>query len=188
MHLAQRVDHRPVERIHPQHRPIGFVDVAMPVAAGGQHQVARPHFHRFAIDDGHGGGALDDEADRARGMAVRRRDLAGQHHLHVRGERMRRGAQIDQRRIDQLDDTPLGIGTGRDQAAGAVHEGPNVGPRPVTRRIGRRDATVGPRGRPPAPQRVHILAARGRDKTRPSAVLRSFSSFPAALTPYSACY
>ena len=79
---AQRPHERHVQTVQPDHR-LGLAVVAMvvPGPVGRQDQVAGVHGHLLALHHGEAARALDDEAQRGKGVAVGRRDLAGQDHL-----------------------------------------------------------------------------------------------------------
>ena len=80
-------EQRQVERIEPDHRAFAVMTMIVPRAAGREDQVAALHHAFFAVDDRVGAFALDDDARRARRVAVRRRLLARQQQLHAAEDR-----------------------------------------------------------------------------------------------------
>ena len=82
---------RRVERIHPHDRAAAFMDVLVPGPARRDDEIAFLHQAALAVDDGVGALALDDEADRVHGVAVRARGFSRQEDLQ-RGREICRGA------------------------------------------------------------------------------------------------
>src|SRR5436190_520113 len=82
IYLAHR-DHADVEAVDPHDGLVALVVVVVPGPVRCRDEVPRAHRHRLALDHRvRALDALDDEADRRRGVAVRGRDLAGHDALH----------------------------------------------------------------------------------------------------------
>ena len=93
-HRLQQMGGRNVQAIEPIGRLVAVVTVAMPAVAGGQHDVAGLHRRLLAVD--HRIDPLPSRmtAQRVRGMAVRRRDLARQDHLVGANQRLQGGEVV----------------------------------------------------------------------------------------------
>ena len=83
-------------------------------------EIAGLHRGALAVDRGVGALALEDEAQRRLAVPVRRRDVAGDHHLHAGKQRGRDLRLAAQSRIFQHQHPPLGF-LGGDQLAGLGH-------------------------------------------------------------------
>ena len=97
----EEIDRRHVEHVEPDHRLLRGVAVVVDGPVRRQHEVARRHDGLLAVDLGVGALAVEDEADRRRGVAVRRRDLARQDELQAGIERLRDARLAAQHRILQ---------------------------------------------------------------------------------------
>ncbi len=99
---------RHVERVEPDDRARAAMLVRVPGPARRDDEVALVHQAFLAVDDGVGAVAFEHEAQRARRMAMRPRDLAGLQDLQRRGQGRRRAhAGIAQVRIIEGEDAAL---------------------------------------------------------------------------------
>ena len=155
--LPQIGDKRTIKGIHPEHGAIGFIDMTMPVPAGGKNKVAGLHLDRLPLHDRHRCFAFDDETDGIGRMAMAGRFLSGEHHLYISRQCVRRRTRFTKRGIDELDHTPVRGRTRLHQFACSCHEGPDVRPTPVTGGIRRGADVVSSRHRVTAPQGIHAL-------------------------------
>ena len=107
---------RNVETVEPDHRLAGGVAMVVPLPAGGQHQIERPHHRLFAVDGGEGAFTLEHKAQGALAVTVTRRDLAGQDQLQSGIEAGRDRRLARHARVFEDQDAALGL-RGADQIA-----------------------------------------------------------------------
>lgn len=117
----QRVDQGNVQAVLPDARQAVRLDaVLVPRAVGREHEVIGVERHLVAVDDGVRAAPFHDEAQRRRGMRVRRGDFAGVHHLQPRVQPADRRADLLTAGVVQVDDaTPRLLG--RDEGHRAQH-------------------------------------------------------------------
>src|SRR6266850_1486991 len=124
------VQHRPVRAVKPNDRRVAAIDVIVPTPTRCRDQIARFHRQGLAFDDGCRAVALDDEADRAHGVTVRWRKLAGPDHLRAHEQRMGR-AQFQFRVLVTDKSTERVFGT--DKLRGSIERRANLLPLPKKR-------------------------------------------------------
>ena len=151
---AEEARERRVEPVEPDHRRGAEVAVVVPGPGRRHHEVAGLHRQLLAGDRRVGALALDDEAQRARRVAVRRRDLARHDDLQSGEQRIADEGGAAQGRIFQAQHAALGLLLG-DEVAGAHELRPHLGVAPVRRHAGR----AGLQSAGPLPQReqAHVL-------------------------------
>ena len=151
---AEEARERRVEPVEPDHRPRAVVAVIVPGPGRRHHEVAGLHRQLLARNRRISALALDDEAERTRRMAVRRRDLARHDDLQSGEQRIADESGAAQRRIFQAQHAALGFLLG-DQVAGADELRPHLGIAPMRRHAGR----AGLQSAGPLPQReqAHVL-------------------------------
>ncbi len=99
---------RHIERVEPDDRARAAMLMRMPGPARRDDEVAFVHQAFFAVDDRVGAVALEHEAQRARRMAMRSRDLAGLQDLQRRGQGRRRAhAGVAQIGVVEAEDAAL---------------------------------------------------------------------------------
>ncbi len=128
------VQHRPVGAVKPDDRCVAAIDVVVPIPTRCRDQIARLHRQGLAFDDGRRAVALDDEADRAHGVTVRRRKLAGPDHLRTHEQSVRR-AQFQFRVL--VTDKSAERFFGADKLRGLIERRANLLPFPKKRPEGR---------------------------------------------------
>ena len=107
----------------PSSQTTGSLAVVAVVVEGprrGDDEVAVAHRRALAVDRGVGALAVEHQAQRRLGVAVRRRHLAGQDQLQAGVERLGDARLAAQGRVLEDQDAPLGL-LGGDQAAGFHH-------------------------------------------------------------------
>ena len=129
----EEIDRGQVEHVEPDHRLFRLVAVVMGGVARRDDKVAGPHDGLLALDLGIGALAVEDEADRRRGVAVRRRDLARHDELEPGIERLRDARLAAQRRVLQHQHPARRL-LRADQRAGLVDERLHVLEMPDRRR------------------------------------------------------
>src|SRR4051812_6045727 len=77
----EEANDRDIEAVEPDDRHIRVVPVVVPGPARRDDEIAGTHARAFAIHGREGSGTLDDEAQRALGVAVAWRDFTGQDQL-----------------------------------------------------------------------------------------------------------
>ncbi len=132
----EEVDLREVEHVEPQHRLLRGVAVVVRRPVGGDDEVAGRHEGLLALDRGVGALAVEHEADRRGDVAVRRRDLARQDHLHAGEQRVGGLRLAAQRRVLQDQHAAVGL-LGGDQRARFHHQPLDVVEMPDHRRAAR---------------------------------------------------
>ena len=132
----EEVDGRHVQHVEPHHRFLRGVAVVVDGPVRRQHEVARRHDGLLAVDLGVGALAVEDEADRRRRVAMRRRDLARQDELQAGVERLRDARLAAQQRILQHQHAARRL-LGGDDGAGLGNVGPHVLVVPDRRRADR---------------------------------------------------
>ena len=132
---AEKSRERRVEPIEPDHRRGAEIAVVMPGPGRRHHEVAGLHRQLLAGDRRVGALALDDKAERARRVAVRRRDLARHDDLQSGEQRVADERGAAQGRILQAQHAPLGLLLA-DEIAGADQLRAHRGIAPVRRHTG----------------------------------------------------
>ena len=117
---VEEAHQRDVEAVEPDHRLAAVVAVVVEGPRRGDDEVAVAHRRALAVDRGVGAFAVEHQAQRRLGVAVRRRHLARQDQLQAGVERLGDARLAAQGRVLEDQDAALGL-LGGDQAAGLHH-------------------------------------------------------------------
>ena len=151
------VDEMEVEHVEPHHRPVAEIAMVVPGHRRRDDEIAGCHHRPLAADCGIGVLALDDEAQRRRGVTMGGRDLAGEDDLEPAEQAVRDPLLAAQTGIFEDENAALGLLGGDDLAR--LHE---VGADLVVfphRRLHRRHRLRRHHARQVNPERRQVLRA-----------------------------